>query len=87
MNTVKIMDTIKEQMAMELVKEYREVKRVSLWNRRHGYKELADQGLHQAYGIERAAEVLGIDRCDFQALYKEYREQQRAERRAKREAL
>lgn len=57
-----------------LIVEYEKLMSTAKFNRQHGHPAMAEQAMHQAYGIETSAELAGISRELFQVAYKAWRQ-------------
>lgn len=71
----------KKEVLKTLVKIYHNHCQTSRWNRLNGYEEMANQSIHQAFGVKESAIALGISEDDFDEAYKAYRKLKRIENR------
>lgn len=71
----------RKEVLKTLVEIYHNHRQASKWNRFNGYTEMANQSLHQAFGVKESAVALGISEDDFDEAYKAYRKLKRIENR------
>lgn len=69
----------KKEVLKTLVNIYHNHRQTSKWNRLNGYEEMANQSIHQAFGVKESAIALGISEDDFDEAYKAYRKLKRIE--------